>query len=423
MKGVKPPATSPSSQHQLRFNEDSLADKKSETGFNFFYTGGLLGDLGTVKLIPRWRPILVVNTDVVLRYVSINSIVPNTLLAVLAVNAIATGDGAVAGIITVDSLVGFAPDDHITISDGNSVPISGYWVAPVAAPVPAVGSLTALSGVPADPTHIADGDTFTLNDGVNPAIKFVVDSDGSVVPTPILKAVNFTVLDTNLVVAASIQAAINAVGATLAITAAVPVGALVGLTNDAGGAFGNVPIIEAITVGVGTLIPVGMLLGGQPIHIQDRPSTIPGGVDVNLAAYTVVQSAHMMPFGAVCGAIRNANIDTFTTTTAHGYYVGQSILIAGVTDAIFNGTRIITSVPSPTIFTTAQVAANSYSGGGTTDMGVPTGATSGIVIPSNGGYRILASGPNTQIIASGANVFAYIASDNVVDIPEGNLHG
>ena len=73
MKSIMPPATSPMNQAQARFNEDALSDKVSETGFNFFYTGGLLGEIGTAPvLIPQWRPILVVNTNAAIQYVAMS---------------------------------------------------------------------------------------------------------------------------------------------------------------------------------------------------------------------------------------------------------------------------------------------------------------------------------------------------------------
>src|SRR2546427_384594 len=62
------------------------------------------------------------------------------------------------------------------------------------------------------------------------------------------------------------------------------------------------------------------------------------------------------------GANRANNTVTITTTTAHGYLVGQSVLIAGVTDVSFNGTFAILTVPTSTTFTYGQVGAASNSG-------------------------------------------------------------
>ncbi len=74
------------------------------------------------------------------------------------------------------------------------------------------------------------------------------------------------------------------------------------------------------------------------------------------------------------GAVRNNNIATITTTTAHGYQVGQTVLIAGgVIDASFGGTYLISSAPTPTTFTYANPGATMTSGGdGTTAGGSAT---------------------------------------------------
>jgi hypothetical protein len=63
------------------------------------------------------------------------------------------------------------------------------------------------------------------------------------------------------------------------------------------------------------------------------------------------------------GAVRNNNVATITTTTAHNLYPGASVLIAGVVDASFNGTFVVQSVPSPTTLTYQQLGAASNSGG------------------------------------------------------------
>jgi YVTN family beta-propeller protein len=65
------------------------------------------------------------------------------------------------------------------------------------------------------------------------------------------------------------------------------------------------------------------------------------------------------------GAVRAASVVTITTTTAHNLTSGQSVSIAGVTDATFNGTFIVTAIPSTTTFTYAQSGLDTTSGGGT----------------------------------------------------------
>ncbi|HEY2364304.1 MAG TPA: fibronectin type III domain-containing protein [Candidatus Angelobacter sp.] len=67
------------------------------------------------------------------------------------------------------------------------------------------------------------------------------------------------------------------------------------------------------------------------------------------------------------GASRNGatGVVTITTVGSHGLNIGQSITIAGVADASFNGTFTIQDVPSPTMLTYAQAGATASSGSGT----------------------------------------------------------
>ena len=59
-----------------------------------------------------------------------------------------------------------------------------------------------------------------------------------------------------------------------------------------------------------------------------------------------------------------SNVATLTTSTAHGFYVGTSVVVAGV-DATFNGTYTITQVPTPTTFRYAKTNANVVSAAAT----------------------------------------------------------
>lgn len=74
---------------------------------------------------------------------------------------------------------------------------------------------------------------------------------------------------------------------------------------------------------------------------------------------------------AITSAVRSTNVVTITTgTTPHGYPVGMSVLIAGVTTSTFDGTFTIASVPTTTTFTYAQTAADASSSGGTSSLPV-----------------------------------------------------
>ncbi len=108
----------------------------------------------------------------------------------------------------------------------------------------AVGSILEVSGA----FHV-DGETFILDDGVNPAVTFEYDDDASVVENPTLRAIVFAALDTDETVRDATLAAING-APTLDITP-TPAGLNgIDLDNDTIGVAGNVAIIETVADGV-----------------------------------------------------------------------------------------------------------------------------------------------------------------------------
>jgi hypothetical protein len=51
------------------------------------------------------------------------------------------------------------------------------------------------------------------------------------------------------------------------------------------------------------------------------------------------------------------NVATLTTSTAHGFAIGETVTVSGI-DSTFNGTHVITGVPLTTTFTFAKTATN-----------------------------------------------------------------
>jgi hypothetical protein len=92
-----------------------------------------------------------------------------------------------------------------------------------------------------------------------------------------------------------------------------------------------------------------------------NPSAFPANVSVTHTLSPVPAAI------SATGASRNAatGVVTITTTGSHGLNIGQSITIAGVTDASFNGTFVIQDVPTPTTLTYAQAGLTATSGSGT----------------------------------------------------------
>jgi len=93
---------------------------------------------------------------------------------------------------------------------------------------------------------------------------------------------------------------------------------------------------------------------------QVGPAGAPTAVDTTEGSFTIAAAPN--------GAIRASNVVTMVTAVVHNLLAGQTVIIAGVTDASFNGTFTIASVPGATTFTYAQAAADATSGGGTATL-------------------------------------------------------
>jgi hypothetical protein len=82
-----------------------------------------------------------------------------------------------------------------------------------------------------------------------------------------------------------------------------------------------------------------------------------------------------------------SNVATLTTTVAHGFAVGQTVIVAGV-DATFNGTYVVKATPSGTTFTYDKVAADvvsAASGGTATSSGYPAAGSYPITVTAVSG--------------------------------------
>jgi hypothetical protein len=118
--------------------------------------------------------------------------------------------------------------------------------------------------------------------------------------------------------------------------------------RDAVGFNSNALMVSAAGVGINALI------ANCALAIQPRANSTNGIIVKGLGStFTVTNKA------------LTANVATITTSGTHGFYVGKSVIIAGV-DATFNGTFTIVSVAATT-FTYALVAADvvSIASGGT----------------------------------------------------------
>lgn len=124
------------------------------------------------------------------------------------------------------------------------------------------------------------------------------------------------------------------------------------------------------------------------------------------------------PIAAAISAItRVSNVVTVTVPSNSGFIGGESVTIAGVTDATFNGTFTILSVGATT-FTYAQTAVDASSSGGTAasslrlatiysdDATVPTSKANPFVSATDGTWFFYAANGRYNIKFSGAGITA-----------------
>ena len=119
-------------------------------------------------------------------------------------------------------------------------------------------------------------------------------------------------------------------------------------------------------------------------HCEDQPLKQSGTfanlvTDIGDQAYGD-RAAQVVGATKATTAITNATTAVVTTSTAHGYGVGDSVLIAGVTPTLYNGRWGITAVGSATTFSI-------YVG---TALGVQTvaGTTQGLTLAAASGMRL-----------------------------------
>jgi len=121
------------------------------------------------------------------------------------------------------------------------------------------------------------------------------------------------------------------------------------------GISGDVNINGAITFGgAGTSVSTANLAVTDPLVFVGNANA---GDAVDLGIIVEYSTA----FGTVTKTVSNkaltSNVATLTTSTTHGFAVGDYVVVSGV-DATFNGTYLIVSVPTTTTFTYAKTATN-----------------------------------------------------------------
>lgn len=119
---------------------------------------------------------------------------------------------------------------------------------------------------------------------------------------------------------------------------------------------GNVAIVGTISFGgSGTTVSTANLAVDAPMIFAGTGNTS-DVIDLGIVGeYTI--AAVSPATKAVSNKSLTSNIATLTTTTSHGYTVGQVVVVSSV-DSTFNGTYTITGTPTATTFTYTKEATN-----------------------------------------------------------------
>jgi uncharacterized repeat protein (TIGR01451 family) len=149
-------------------------------------------------------------------------------------------------------------------------------------------------------------------------------------------------------------------------------------TNVAGNSAEG-PQTNAVTPSAANLPTLSIAMTG-PTSVTATPVQLTFGLTVqNTSNYpaTNVSVTHTLSTVAATiaagGAVRDASGNvTITTTSANFLSIGESVVIAGVSDPTFNGTFTITNVPNSTTFNYSQVGLLASNGSGGSATGLPT---------------------------------------------------
>jgi hypothetical protein len=121
------------------------------------------------------------------------------------------------------------------------------------------------------------------------------------------------------------------------------------------GITGDVNINGAITFGgAGTSVSAANLSVTDPLLFVGNANS---GDALDLGFIGEYATAFATVTKTVSNKALTSNVATITTSTTHGFAVGDYVVVSGV-DATFNGTYLIATVPTTTTFTFAKTATN-----------------------------------------------------------------
>jgi hypothetical protein len=145
--------------------------------------------------------------------------------------------------------------------------------------------------------------------------------------------------------------------------------------NNAAGSSAEGPHTNTVTPSAANTPSVSIAMSGVT-SVTTTPASLTFGLTVtNTSSFPVQNVSVTHTLSTVAATISTASrtssgVVTIKTASAHFLSIGQTVTIAGVSDASFNGTFTITNVPDPQTFTYSQ-ALGAGSGVGGTATGSP----------------------------------------------------
>ena len=125
--------------------------------------------------------------------------------------------------------------------------------------------------------------------------------------------------------------------------------------------------------------------GGTPVGISAQVNNLTGyyaGAQTQgINSYAFQAATPSASTATITNVALTSNVVTITTSAAHGFTIGQTVIVAATTTTTINGTYVITSVPSTTTFTYALVLAD-----------IPSTADTGTVYNNANRYNFYAAG-------------------------------
>jgi DNA-binding beta-propeller fold protein YncE len=300
---------------------------------------------------------------------------------------------------------------YITLNASDSVLVSDFLTGPVA--IITLGTCTGPNGIaiglaggvfPTAYVACSNGEVAVIDAAVDAFLgSGAIGSGGAfygVAITPDDALVYVTDSSNNEVVVFDAISGVEISGSPFAAGVTAPHGVIISADGNrvylAGS--GSDDVIALATADNTTVVagPISTGLGSGPEALAVTPDALGAHVYVTLTGtdeFVVIDDTLATPAvaptrsidpGAGVGAVRVANVVAITTTAAHGFAVGQKVIVDGVNDASFDGAFVIAVVPTPTSIAYVQVAADATSESGTVgpiEALTPASSPFGVTIP------------------------------------------